>query len=172
MFVLGLLGTAVSAIGTIAGGAAANNAAQAQANMAEFRAKQEENAAAESRASAQRQAAEHRHAGRIAQSQLQARAAADGGSATDPTVLGLDQGIAGRSEYGALMEDYKGENRARGFEDQATLDRMQADALRAQGKAQQTASYFSAGGSLLSGIGSAYSVFKGAPQAKNTYGFG
>lgn len=175
MFILGLVGTAVSAMGTIAAGAAANSAAQAQAQMSQFKAKQEDMAAAEARASAQRQAMEHRRAGDIAESQLQARAAADGGSATDPTVIGLGEGIAGRSEYGALMETYKGENRARGLEDQATLDRMQAAAQLAEGRAKQTASYFSAGGSLLSGIGSAYSVYNKTPTAPptaNAFGYG
>ena len=41
--------------------------------------------------------------------------------------------------------------------DQAALDRMAAAANRADGSARQINSYFSAGGSLLSGLGSAYS---------------
>jgi hypothetical protein len=155
-----LVGTAVSAMGTIAAGNAQQQAAQAQAQMNQFKAKQHDAAAAESRAAAQREALEHRKAGELAQSQLQARAAADGGTATDVTPLNLGGGIASKASYGALMANYKGENRARGLEDQATLDRMAAAAALAEGEAKQTASMFSAAGTVISGLGSAYSLYK------------
>lgn len=176
MFIVGLLGTAVSAMGTIAAGQAQAKAAQAQAQMSLFKAKEDEQQASESRASAQRQAMEHRRAGMLAESELQARAAASGGGATDPTVLALGEGIAGRAEYGAGMEEFKGENRARGFEDQAELDRMSASASMAQASGARTGSILSAGGSLISGFGSAYSLYKGVTPygatTKNPYGFG
>lgn len=173
--IFGLIGAVVSAAGSIAAGSAAKSAAQAQAQMSIFKAKQEEQAAGEARASGQRRAEEESRKGRLAQSQLQARAAADGGSATDPTVLALGEDIAGRSRLGAGIEYYKGENQARGFENQAELSRMQAAAQLAEGSAKQTASYFSAGGTLIGGVGSAFSAYKKEPvpaTAAATYGYG
>jgi hypothetical protein len=137
--------------------------------MYRFKAQQEEYAAATARAEAQREAMEHRREGRYAQSTLQARAAADGGSASDTTPLQLGMTIAGRSEYAALMEMYKGENKGRGLEDQATLDRMAADAAIAQGNAAKQASMFSAAGSLIGGFGSAFSK---TGSSTPSFGFG
>lgn len=171
-FIFGLAGAAVSAMGTIAGGNAANSAAQAQANALDFRAKQEEMAGMEARASSQREAGENRRAGDLAQSQLQARAASSGGGATDPTIALLDQGIAGRSEYGALMERYKGESRFRGLMDQAVATRYTADATRAEGEAKKNAAMYSAFGSLLGGAGSAFSQFSGSSLSRPLYGAG
>src|SRR5262249_40935198 len=99
------------------------------------------------------------HEGTLALSKLQAQAAASGGGATDPTVVNLGERIAGRGELGALMETYKGESKARGLLDQAALARMSAAADLARGDAQQTQSYFNAGGSLLGGLGSAFRTY-------------
>jgi hypothetical protein len=166
---MGMAGSAVSAMGTIAGGEAAAAAGQAQAGMYEFKALQEEQAAAEARAAAQREAMEERREGRFAQSTLQARSAADGGMSTDTTPMMLGAELAARSEYGALMETYKGENKARGLEDQATLDRMQAQAAIAEGEAKKQASMFSAAGTLIGGFGSAFSK---AGSSAGSFGFG
>jgi hypothetical protein len=160
---IGLIGTAVSAVGTIAGGAAANQAGQYQANALEFQAKQYELQASDARASGQRSDFEKRREGRFAESALTARAAAGGGSATDPTALNILGDIAGRSEYLALTEGFKGENKARGFEDAAKGARYSAGAAIAGGQTAQTASYLGAGGTILSGLGSAYSQNKGIP---------
>jgi hypothetical protein len=163
-----LIGTAVSAAGTIAGGAAAKSAAQAQAQMNEFRAQQAQVAAGQARAGGQRDALERRRDGALAQSKLQAQAAASGGGASDPTIIGLGESIAGRSKLGALTEMFKGESKARGLLDQATLDRMAAAAALAEGEARQTHSYFSAGSSLLSGFGSAFSRYGSDPASSRT----
>lgn len=171
-FIIPLIGAAVSAVGTIASGAAAKTAAEAQSNALQFRATQEEMAATEARAASQRQADEKRHEGLLVRSQLQARAAASGGSATDPGILAIDSSIVGRSEYLALTETYKGENRARGLEGTAMATRMSADAALAEGKAKQTASYFSGAGTLIGGIGSAYSAYSGVPTSRPLAGYG
>jgi len=169
-FIFPLVGAAVSAMGTIAAGNAAQQAAQAQAQALNFRAKQEDMAAAEARAAAQRQAIEKRQQGILAQSQLQARAAASGGSATDAGILALEKEVVGQREYLALTETYKGENRARGLEDQATISRMSAQAALAEGEARKQASMFSAFGTLIGGAGSAFSAYKGLPMASATPG--
>jgi hypothetical protein len=156
-------GGALSAAGTIAGGQAAADAGKAQKGARDFEALQQEQAAQESRAVAQRSAMEQRREGRLLQSRLQARAAASGGGADDPTVVGLGRDIAGRSEEGALFEMYKGENRARGLQDQALGSRMSGDAALAEGRAKRTASYLSAAGTIIGSAGSAYGTYNKVP---------
>lgn len=145
--IAGLAGTAVSAVGTIAGG-------QAAADQAEFKARQLEQQAQEERAAAQREAMKERRKEQLTQSRLQAVSAASGGGTTDPTVVGLASDIAGEGEQQALMQFALGENRARGRE-------MQAEASRMSGQAAQTGSYFSAAGGLLSGGSSLYTKYRG-----------
>lgn len=159
--ILGLVGSGVSAIGTIAGGNAAKTASQYQNNAALFTAAQYEQKADESRAASQRTAEEKRLEGRLVQSSALARAAASGGSATDPTALHIGSEIAGRSEYLALTERYKGENQARGYEDAAMAARYSGQAALAYGDAAQKASMFSAAGTLIGAAGSAFSGASG-----------
>lgn len=189
--VLSLASGALQAGGTIISGNAAASAGEAQAaaqrkaaadnqTMLEFKAQQEEQNAQESRASSQRQSLEKTRQARLLLSSLQARAAAGGGSASDSGVLDLAGDIAQRGEYESLMAAYSGENAARGLMDQARGDRyagatgiqgaeLAANASIAAGKAQQTASYLSAAGTIAGSGASAYRVFKGMPS-KSTYG--
>lgn len=145
-----IAGTGISALGAIQQGKAAKSAAN-------FKAAQEQMQAQESRAAAQRSALERRREGDFAQSRLQARAAASGGSADDPTAIELGESIAARSEYGALTDVYRGENRARGLEDQAVATRMSGDAA-------MKGSMFSAAGTILKGAGSMYDRFNPTPS--------
>ena len=154
-------GAGISAMGTIAAGNAAAQAGEAGQASQYYRAKQEEMAATESRASAQRSAFEQRRKGKFLLSTLQARAAASGGGADDETVLDLAGDIAGRSEYDALFDMYRGENRARGYQDAAVGSRMTGDAARAEGIAKKKASRLSAIGTIVGGAGSAMNVYKG-----------
>ena len=164
MTVATVAGGAMQAAGTIMGGNAAASAGRAAQQAAYFRAAQEEQAAQESRAAAQRVALDKAREGRLLQSKLQANAAASGGGAADPTVIGLAGDIAGRSEYESLLEMYKGENRARGLEDSAIGSRMSGDAAKAEGDAKRTASYFSAAGSIIGSAGSAYRTYNRIPE--------
>ena len=104
-----VLGTVVSAVGTIAAGAAAARQANAQAAAQEHAARIADQKAMQERAVAQRQAFENRREGRLATSTLIARAAASGASATDPTIINLGGDIAGRSEYLALSDMARGD---------------------------------------------------------------
>lgn len=142
-----IAGTAVSAVGTIAGG-------EAQAQAAEFRARQAEKQAQEERAAGQREMFKERRREELTQSRLQAVSAASGGGTTDPTVVGLASDIAQEGEQQALMQFALGENRARGREDQAA-------AARASGQAARVGSYFSAAGNLLSSGSSIYTKYRG-----------
>lgn len=157
-------GAAVSALGTIAGGNAAEAAGEASNASYQFKAKQEEMAAQESRASAQRQQFERQRQTRLVQSRLQASAAASGGGADDPTILGLVGDIGARGEYESLMEMYKGENRARGLEDTATASRMSGAAALAEGKAKRSASQLSALGTIIGGAGSMFNIYNKQPS--------
>lgn len=147
-------GAGVSAMGTIAGGDAAAAAGRSQQQAYDFKAKQEDMAGQEARASAQRQALEERRKGTLLQSTLQARSAAGGGAADDPTVVDLGGDLAQRSEYSALTDMYRGENRARGYEDSAAGARYSGLASVAEGEARQRASRLSAAGTIIGAVGS------------------
>jgi len=148
--VVGGLGTAVSAAGTLAAG----EAAQQSAN---YKAQQQEMAAKEAQAAGQRQAFERQRQTALTQSTLQARAAAQGsGDTTDDTVVKLGSEIAGRGEYQALMDLYSGENRSRGLMDQAKASRY-------DGEAAKIGSQYSAAGTLLNGVGTGFSRYASMP---------
>lgn len=136
-------GSAVSAMGTIAAGNAAQQQAEYEAQQLDIRAKEEQ-------AQAQQEAKQYREQKERAQSALTARAAASGFSATDPTALALADEI---ERYGTLQEQlaqYGGKSRRAGTEAQATGVRM-------TGKAKKQGSRYSAVGTILSGVGSGLS---------------
>lgn len=139
---IGLIGGAVQARGSLAAGRAAQQASY-------FKAKQEEQAGNEARAVGQRQMLERRRMTDLALSNIQAGAAAGGGSATSGDILNLSGNVAKRGEYQALMEMYTGENKARGYETAAMASRMTGDA-------ELTGSRYRALGTLLSSGTSAF----------------
>lgn len=148
MELVGVVGTVVSAVGTIAGGMAAKD-------MAEHQAAQMEREANTARAIGSREAMDKRKEQRFLLSKLQARAAASGGAADDPTVVDLAGDVAQRGEYEALVAMYRGENRARGMEDQAALTRV-------KGQADMT-------GGILKGVGT---LAGAAPSMRKILGYG
>lgn len=166
MTTLAVAGGALSAGGTLIGGAAASQAGQAGHDASYFKATQEDMAAQESRAASQRSALDKDRETKLILSKLQAGAASSGGGADDPTIVNLAHGIAGRGEYESLLDMYKGENRARGLQDEATGSRLTGDAQAAEGKAKQTASYLSAAGTLIGSAGSAYRTYNKIPDPR------
>lgn len=163
MTVATVAGGALNAAGTLIGGQAAADAGASQKQAQYFKAAQEDMAAQESRAASQRVSLDKAHDTTLVLSKLQARAAASGGGADDPTVTTLASGIAGRGEYEQLMSLYTGENRARGLEDEAMGARLTGDAAEAEGKAKRNASYLSAAGTLVGSAGSAYRTYNRIP---------
>jgi hypothetical protein len=141
------LSTAATAAGTLAAGAAADSSGK-------FKAQQDLMAAQESRASSQRQSIEKRRDADLTISKLRAQAGA--GATTDPGIEKLGEEISARGEYQALMETYKGENRARGLQDDAAASIM-------EGKSKKNASYLSAAGTLASGGTSMYRAYNKIP---------
>lgn len=156
--IAGMAGTASSMKQTRLAGALAQQGAafegQAAVDSANYRATQLRQQAQEARAGQQRVALETRRKGGLVQSTLRARAAASGAGATDQTVLGLGEQIAGRTEYESLLEMYKGENAARGMEDAATAAIYQGDVAK-RGSEYKAAGYgYQTAGTLAQSAGS------------------
>lgn len=143
--VLGVVGTAVSAMGQIAAGNAARSDAEFRAKQAEINSKQEV-------AASQREAAEKRRESRLLESRQMATAAASGAGTDNPTILGILEDTAVRGDLNSRNTLYGGEERARGFRNQAT-------GMRASGRAAQRGAMFSAAGTLFGGIGRAASAY-------------
>lgn len=125
--ILSIGGTVVSALGQMRQGKAEQQAANYQAAELQQRAGQE-------RAVAQRQAIENRRQARLLASTAQARGAAGGGSALDPTVVNTIGDIMAEGELGALGSLYAGEERARGNEGSAALRRFEGRNARSAAK--------------------------------------
>lgn len=157
--IIGLAGTVVSAMGTIAAG-------KAQAQQAEYEAKQLEIRAAEERAAAQREAIDTRRTVNQATSRQQTVAAASGFGAMDDTVIDLAADTYARGEYMAGLQKYGGEERYRG-------NIAQAGATRLSGKAAQQGAQFSALGTLLGGFSSMFGKYGGGGfQSTPSYRYG
>lgn len=136
--IMGLVGSVVSAAGTLAAG-------KAQQQQAEYEAAQLDIKAKEEQAAAQQEAQQLRERKERAQSTLTARSAASGFSATDPTALALADEI---TRYGTLQEQmaqYGGKSRRRGYE-------AQAEGSRLSGRAAKAGARYSAMGTILGGI--------------------
>ncbi|AWV18822.1 hypothetical protein A3862_27470 [Methylobacterium sp. XJLW] len=146
------VGAGISALGTLGSASAARQAGQAQQQQYAFKAAQEEQQATQAIAASQRTMFDTQRKTALTQSTLQARAAADGGSATDPGVLSLTDNVAGRGEYLALGDLFAGQDKAAGFRQQAGADRYSGAAAAAGASAQAT-------GTILGGIGSLASRF-------------
>jgi hypothetical protein len=138
MAALGLVATAISAIGTVAGGIAQNNQAQ-------FEAKQQEAQGREDFAASQRQADQARLEAKLANSRQQALAAASGGGAADPTIVKLMGDTAGQGEYNAGGYLYQGKQQKRGLFDQAA-------ATRISGQSSLFGSFLGGAGQIAGGL--------------------
>lgn len=134
--------TALSAVGQLQQG----EAAQASAN---FAATQQEQQAGQDRASAQRVAIERRRQSRILQSRALAAAGASGAGVSDPTVVNELADIDRVGEFNALTAIFEGEESARGRE-------MSAASSRSSGAAAARAARTQAFGTALSGATSFY----------------
>lgn len=154
--VLGVVGTGISAVGTIAAG-------RAQQQAAEIEALQLEHKGQEERAQAQQQAAEYRRRKNLALSALQGRAAASGFTATDTSTLNIAGDLA---SYGTLQEQmaqYGGESRYQGYKSAAAGSRL-------SGQAARTGSYFDAAGTIVGGASNMFDRFA-ARRGEAGYGY-
>ena len=159
--IFGLLGTVVSAMGTIAAG-------NAQKATAEFEAKQLERRAAEERAAAQREQIDTEKQATLVGSRAQAAQATSGfglGS-DDPTALEGLGDIAARGKYQSSMTRYGGDVRA----DQANLA---AATKRYEGTLAQKSAQIGAFSTIIGGIGSFAGKYGGTfnPAPTSTYNY-
>lgn len=137
-------GTALSAAGTVAAGAA-------EKRNQDYVAKQEEMKAKEEAAASQREAQQKREEAGYAQSRQQALAASSGGGAgTDaPTIVKLMSDTAGQGELNAGTVLYGGQQRYAGLMDSAR-------GRRASGRSSYLGSIMGGFGQAGSGIGKAF----------------
>lgn len=140
--VASLAGTAISAIGTIAAGKAQRKDAEFQAQQLDIRAKQEH-------AAAQREAEDVRRRKELVLSRQQVVSAASGMGADDPSVIEIAADTAGYGRYQEMSALAAGEARRKQNE-------YAAYSARTTGKAAQTASYYSAAGTIIGGIGNVF----------------
>jgi hypothetical protein len=151
-------GTGLSAMGTLASGKAAQQAANYQAAQLDMKGKDE-------LAQGQQEAEQYRRKKQLALSTLQSRAAASGFEATDPTNLKLAEDI---TEHGELQEGlamYGGKSRREGLE-------AQARGKRFEGKAERIGSYYKAGATILGGVASIADKYAPRPKSKSDYLYG
>ena len=139
------VGGGINALGTIAGGQMANQAAQ-------YKAAQDTINASQAIAAGQRQALDKQQQTRMAISSLRARGAASGVNLTSPSSVGLASSIAGRGSYQAAMELWQGQNTATGLLNQAAGERY-------SGAAAETGATYSALGTIASMGGSMAKIY-------------
>ncbi len=167
-----MAGTAVTAIGTIASGNAQADYYQRQGaatkQAADFEAKQLDIKAKDEFAAGQKDMLQLRRQKNLALSQLQARGAASGFDATDPSNLALADEI---SKYGTLQESaalYGGAGKANDIRLSAAGKRFSGDTTNAlyseYGDSVRQGSYLSAAGTILGGVSTMASRFGGMKQ--------
>ncbi len=164
--VVGLAGSAISAMGTLAGGKATRAAAERQAQLERIlglRQAQELRIQADTtQASGQQNALQTGL--KVAQVQSTARAAAgsSGGGVTDTSVLNTQTMIGHVGQFQKAMDVFSGENAARGLRYRATLAEIggenQAAATIFEGQIAESNAQGAAFGSLIGGFGG---LFKG-----------
>jgi hypothetical protein len=149
------VGAAISAVGSIAGGAAQNK-------QAKYRARILDQQAAQERAAANREAMRKREEAERVLSDQQAAAAASGGTATDPTILNIIGDTAGEGAVQAEELQYGGEVRATDLTNQAA-------AVRYAGKQAKSAGIMKAVGTIATGGASLYDKLN-EPEVVTRYG--
>ena len=150
-----VVGAAMTAASTIAGGNQAEAAGVAQQQAFSSQAEQRRIAAGQERAASQRNAFQERKQAEIASSNALARAAGSGGGAMDPSIVNLLGDIEAEGEYRALLETYGGNERAQNLEYGAELDEYQGRMARDAGKQAKKNSRFTALGQFVGGAASA-----------------
>lgn len=144
--------TTIAAVGALAGAGISAygqiDSARRNAEIAEGQARQEEAQGREEFAASQREMMERKLAGQLAQSRMQAIAAASGGGAGSdaPSIVKLMQKTAERSAYGEATATYTGMR----LKDALNSS---AGARRRTAANNFTGSMYSAAGTVLGGIG-------------------
>ena len=135
----GAAGTLLKAAAMFRGGEAAASEGAAVQRAREFEATQIESTARQERAMATQKASGEARKGRLVQSALTARAAASGGSATDPSVLSLAGQIAEEVDLRKRLALFEGEIDAQALEAIASGRRATGAEARRVGKIKRQA---------------------------------
>lgn len=170
--VTSIAGTALTAAGQQQQGVASTTVASRKAALADFQAQQLETNALTAQASAQRQALEEQRNAAIVSSRALAVAASSGGGASDPTVINMMARIAAEGQYRATVSLYNGETQANQQRAQAAAKRYEGATAIADGNTAQSASNFSAFGTVLKGAGSMFSKYNAGNTANTSFGGG
>jgi len=161
-------GTALSAYNQYGAGKAAAAEGKAIQSAKEFEAQQMLVNAGQARATSQRKALAQQKQTKLVQSALQARAAASGGGALDPTVMDLAGDIAAEGDYRRRVALYEGDDASRTLNAGAGMRRWEGEQAVRAGKIKQRSANIGAGATLLSGIGMATAFSKwGEPGTLN-----
>lgn len=135
---LGLLGTGLGAVGTLYSGLQAKAGAEAEARQLKVKGDEEQ-------AIGQRRAMQARREKDLAQSRIQAVAAASGGGAGDASITNLMQGVEQQGNYNSMLELYQGSTgRNKAYASAATR--------RVEGRSALTGSIISAAGGAASNL--------------------
>lgn len=132
--------------------------ANAQSQAADIQGQMAERQALEERAVAQRAAGEELRKKQFVQSRLMTASGASGSGASDPTVIGLMEGIEREGQYNAASVQAAGDRRAASTTYQAALDRWSADS-------SSRIARIGAAGTLIGGFGSAFARYR-SPMAQ------
>jgi hypothetical protein len=178
--VAGAAASGISAIGTIASGNDAADAARAEGEATrrqmEFEAQQHEIAGKDALATSQREMLALRRQKKLALSSLTARGAAGGFSATDPTALGLADEIERYGTEQELFALYGGRKDKADEERTANAKRFTGYTAQAAGdrraNAIKQASYYSAAGTILGGISDIASKYGKRSSSAPSYRYG
>jgi hypothetical protein len=157
----GAASTVLSAQGYGQAGSAALYSGQAQQQQENYSADVLDQQAGQQIAQTSAQIADNARSTDLLESTIRARASASGGGATDPTVVNLESGVAGRGEYNSLSLLYSGKEKAAGMENQAALDRYMGTQSAMAGAITQQEMQTKAASSLLQGGSSLFSKFGG-----------
>jgi hypothetical protein len=160
---LSLAGTGLSALGTLAGGNNAMAAAQGASNEAQYQAAQSRINASSDIASAQRTMFNSQFKTSALISTANARAGASGVDAGSGSAVENQGAIAQRGRYAAALDLWNGQNAAAGDLNKAQADQYQSTLDLIGGKEAQTASMYSALGTLAGGGASAYKIYNPNP---------
>ena len=169
-----ITGTLIQAYGAVQQGRTAAiagqmalDAAEFNANMLEFSAREAARQGGRVVAISQRQAAEERRQGRLAASRALAVAAASGGGVSDPTIIDLIARTEGEAYYRANVALYEGEAEERRLRFEALLGRGAAAQARIGGQAALAAGQGRRAAFNLAALGR---VFEGGASLYAKYG--
>lgn len=143
---------AAAAGGTLLQAKSQMDAGKAAKKMGEYTAEEARIKAIQAQAVGQRKAAEQRRQANLVGSKLQAQAAA-GGGATDPTILKLQEDIAGEGEYRALTDLYESEVQSNDLITQGNMARYEGNLKNKAGKMNAMSTILSFGGDMYSKYG-------------------